>query len=404
MLDYISIELVGINPAQLLRNPLLPFCARVNLDTGEVEADKYGVITQRAKYRELFFMVKSYEGRENVRTTIKGSLHKFAKGNNYTDFTLSEIKHAIAELCELVGIAPRQCKNRGFEFGVNVITDLPPWAAVIPNILTHNDRPFELREFNGEGYLINFYYPNYYHIKVYDKSLQYGLGSNILRFEIHAEKMAYFKTKGLAIENLSDLLNTSIYCSLKDIALKTFDSLIFTDDRIQLNMLTDVERRRFNEFSNPRYWSLPTANRTQRQRAKIQFNDLRIKYAPDDMKNNLRDLIESKWESLIQSSVTISPYLTNTGLLQFHTYINEDIVTPQRSCLTCGRDISKQRPGSMYCSEALHGREVKKCRNIVSNLLQHDKRRYPGVTLFNVDEYLQPKFRRLKAIGLKTLI
>ena len=401
MYDFISMELVGINPAQLLRNPLIPFRTPVNLNTGEVEADKYGAITQRAKLRDLSFMVKTYDGRENVKTTIKGSLHKFAKGNNYSDFSLPEIKYAIAELCELVGILPEQCINRGFEFGVNVDVDRPAWS-IIQNILTHNDRPFELREFNGLGYMLNFCY-DLHRVKIYDKSLQCGLNRHILRFEIHAEKMAYFKTKHLAIENLSDLLNPAIYNSLKDIALKTFDSLIFTDGRIDLNTLTIEDRGQFNEFSNPRYWSLPRANRMQRQRDKMRFNDLRLKYAPDDIKQNLRDLIQIKWDSLIQD-VTISPHLQNVGMLRFHTNIEYEIVTPQRNCLTCGRDITNQRPGSKYCSELLHGREVKKCRNKVSNLKKHEDKFYPGPTLFNIDEFLTPELQRLKAIGLKTLI
>jgi hypothetical protein len=199
------------------------------------------------------------------------------------------------------------------------------------------------------------------------------------------------------------MFNPAIYDSLKDIALKSFDSFIFTDDRINLDELTNDDRAVFTEFSNPRYWSMPKANRTQRQRAKNRFYGLITKYAPDDIKQDIRNLIESKWDFLIHD-VTILPQFENGDMLRFDTHIVSNKVTPQRQCLTCGRDITNQRPGSLYCSEVLHGREVKKCRNIVSNLKVHEQRFYPGLTLFSIDDYLTPEHRRIKDIAFKTLI
>jgi len=400
MLDYISTELVGINPTQLLRNPAIPFRAPVNLDTGEVDS-YFGCITHTAKYRELEFKVRTYEGRQMNKVTIKGSLHKFAKGNNHTDFSHTEIKNAIAELCDLISCAPENCLFRAKEFGINVNTILPP-QFYINNILTHGYQSGELRNYKGSGLQIKFPYSNH-HIKIYDKSMQCLLPDFILRYEIHAEKMAYFQTKGLNISNLYDMFNPAIYDSLKDIALKSFDSFIFTDDRINLDELTNDDRAVFTEFSNPRYWSMPKANRTQRQRAKNRFYGLITKYAPDDIKQDIRNLIESKWDFLIHD-VTILPQFENGDMLRFDTHIVSNKVTPQRQCLTCGRDITNQRPGSLYCSEVLHGREVKKCRNIVSNLKVHEQRFYPGLTLFSIDDYLTPEHRRIKDIAFKTLI
>ena len=38
-----------------------------------------------------------------------------------------------------------------------------------------------------------------------------------------------------------------------------------------------------------------------------------------------------------------------------------------RRCLTCGRDITDQRTGSVYCSELRYGKDAKRCRNKASN-------------------------------------
>jgi hypothetical protein len=45
----------------------------------------------------------------------------------------------------------------------------------------------------------------------------------------------------------------------------------------------------------------------------------------------------------------------------------EATATGVRRCLTCGRDITDQRPGSRYCSQTRYGKDGKRCRNAGSN-------------------------------------
>src|SRR5688572_20689289 len=47
-------------------------------------------------YKELRFEL------ENENLSVSNSLHKFYKGNNYTDFSFTEIKAAISELCNFL--------------------------------------------------------------------------------------------------------------------------------------------------------------------------------------------------------------------------------------------------------------------------------------------------------------
>ena len=410
MADFICAD-IDIEPAVLTAK--LDFYEPTNPDTGEVIPDHYGVFTKTATIGAFQITIKTYHNRP-PRIKMTGSLHKYYTGNfvgegeNYSDFGFTDICTAIHNLCDTLKIAPDKFIIHQIEFGLNVRTLIPPYL-IINQILSHKGIEYELRKFNGVGYLIRFNREQY-SIKIYDKGLQYGLIDNLLRFEVKVNKMAYFKCKefeGCQIVTLADLLNFDIYSKLKNKLLHIVTELIFTDDRVNVKAIAKTKDRLFfKEATNPRYWiklrreSYSKTFNRQMQR----FDTIRVHYAPDDIKKELSILLDSKFNTLFQN-VPFSPKLVNAEMSHFHTHIGGELrTTTQRQCLTCGRDISGQRPGSYYCSELLHGREVKKCRNRVSNLKVHEMRYYPGATLFNVDEYLQPEYRRLKTILVKTLI
>ncbi len=62
-----------------------------------------------------------------------------------------------------------------------------------------------------------------------------------------------------------------------------------------------------------------------------------------------------------------------------------------RYCSTCGRDITDQKKGSVFCSEKLYGKQAKKSRNKNSNPKNNykleEQNLYSGVLLFSVNEY-----------------
>jgi hypothetical protein len=116
------------------------------------------------------------------------------------------------------------------------------------------------------------------------------------------------------------------------------------------------------------------------------------------------NLIQSRWDRL-SKDVPILPVFKNQ--IVSHYYIDvlhktETSITKQ--CLTCGRDISNQKSTSKYCSEKLFGREVKRCRNRISNFKRDELNRYPSQTLFDVDQYLSEEYRRWKGVALQTII
>lgn len=61
-----------------------------------------------------------YKGR---RLNIMGSLHKYAKGDNYSLFTYDEAKRVLRELSEIVGVPLNRFVVFSIELGVNIQMD-----------------------------------------------------------------------------------------------------------------------------------------------------------------------------------------------------------------------------------------------------------------------------------------
>ena len=115
-------------------------------------------------------------------------------------------------------------------------------------------------------------------------------------------------------------------------------------------------------------------------------------------------LIQSKWK-ILHGDIPLLPLSQNTDMSHYYIDVSHNKETSTtKQCLTCGRDISNQKSTSKYCSEKLFGREVKRCRNVISNLRRDELKRYPSQTLFDVDQYLSDEYRRWKGVALKTII
>jgi hypothetical protein len=127
-----------------------------------------------------------------------------------------------------------------------------------------------------------------------------------------------------------------------------------------------------------------------------RFRELVLKHSPTDIQKEFKSMVLNKWNEL-QNCYPLLPHVQNTTVTQYYPYIvgNNSILYP-KYCLTCGRDITSQKISSKFCSEKMHGKEVKKCRNKVSNFNLRESRRYNGPKLFDIDMYLTPEYRRFK--------
>ena len=207
-------------------------------------------------------------------------------------------------------------------------------------------------------------------VKVYNKSLQYGQRENILRIEDKIIRMR--KIKDLNIKTLYDLMQPQNLIELGTLLSEMFDNLIIHEP-IKIENLTTAKQGFYEECDNPRKWE--SLSRNQRYKNLIQFNELIRENSIYRIKETIGKQIVEKWDYLLKKG---DEYTPNQNLQKGDKYtgsiacihnpkVNESNDLKERRCLTCGRDISRQKKGSRFCSEKLFGKEVKQCRNNVSN-------------------------------------
>ena len=91
-----------------------------------------------------------------------------------------------------------------------------------------------------------------YTLKVYDKSLHYGLNSNILRFECKAHVGSSLKSIG--IHYLSDLLNSDIRVNLGQRLISLWDEVVLNDWTIRTDELSSKDQIKLKDWKNANYW------------------------------------------------------------------------------------------------------------------------------------------------------
>lgn len=388
MIDFVSLEVAGFRPEELVQNPLLSFIQGINTETGELPVDRYGNRKSVAEYGNLVFTV-IFNANQRIRLFIRGSLHKHRKGNNHEDFTFADLAETIREIQNFTGIHPERLIIHQIEFGVNIRPTIPT-RQFIDQIISHGGKVYELRQYKGRGYLIRFIWSQY-ELKIYDKGFQYGLPDDNLRTEIKVTKMDFLHAKGIRIETLADLLQMPVFLQLRAVFMATLQKLIFTDDRIDPKFIENKsDRELFRDASNTRFWKKlrEDPNRMRFKRYLDKVDATRCAFAPDDLKGIYLERLANKWDAMSQD-VTLLPLANPAMLLRSYPHIvGKNPSSPPRYCSSCGRDITGQKTGSRFCSEKMFGRDAKRCRNMDSNprnsLKRKYKRLYPGYTLFPV--------------------
>jgi hypothetical protein len=381
MIDFIKFRINNV-PSDILNHSFLEFAAPTNTNTGEIISNRYGYIKQRCEYQNMIFeYVENLEGKSKY-IDISGSLHKFYQRNNYTDFSLVELQRSIIDISIILGIDIKTAKIHRLEFGVNICLDYSS-NNILNSIICYRGQPFELRNYKGNGYLKIFSFSQY-DVKIYNKALQYGLNANILRFELKVNRMDYLLKKGVQIVCIADLLKTTIHQQLRSLLESAMNNLYFVDYRIDLKQISKRrEKLIIIEGSNPYYWNKFRESHSAKgyQKKVKRFKELNLIYSPSNLQTEIKEMILAKWDLL--NSTPILPSVQNTKVPQYDIHIVGKIEElNKRYCLTCGREISNQKANSKFCSEKLFGREVKKCRNRVSNRKQFEIRVYTGFLLF----------------------
>lgn len=254
--------------------------SRIINSTGEV-------VKQTAKHRHLTIVI--YPSNTVI---IKGSLHKYWEGENYSDFSHSALVECIDDLSVAFGFDPAEAWIQNLEFGVNIDTLFNPYE-FCESVIAHKGRPFS--QFQTNGMQIGFQcYRSQYAVKVYDKGKQYLKNENKLRFEIKTNKMVLVKSSG--ITRLSDLSNKNNLIALGNILQSAFKDLIITD-HINEAKLTKNERRIFNQCINPKIWG--KFNKNDRYYKRKQFNNIVEKHGTNQWKKTVAQKLDEKWRMLL---------------------------------------------------------------------------------------------------------
>lgn len=243
-------------------------------------------IMRTADFRHLKIVIYP-----NGTVVIRGSLHKYWKGENSSNFSYTELVSCINDLAEKFDFIPSDVHIKNIEFGVNITTQFKPYI-FCQYVIVHKNLPFN--KFQSTRMQIGFICERLqYSLKFYDKGRQYAKHQNKLRFEIKTQKMAFIKKTG--ITTLSDLLNKNSLALLGNTLQNAFDELIIADQVDEAN-LTKNEKRIFIACSNPRNWE--NFQRNERCKYKKAFNNIIEKYGINHWKKTVANKITETWQIL----------------------------------------------------------------------------------------------------------
>ena len=393
MIDFVKIGITNLTPAHFLNITLLEFGQVVKINTGEIKSFPF-----YADYKEFKIIIKS----ENY-IEIQGSLHKyFTGGFNYNDFTFKQVGEAINNLCRDLRLNPICCSLHNLEFGVNIVLPFEP--KVFLERLISFKRGGLFSSMNNQtrkniGYECSKM--DQYSIKFYNKN--YQSAENTLRVEIKTKVMEFVKP----IKTLSDLLRIESFKQLRQQLIKLIESVLVADFSLNGCDLNAKDRELYLEGTNQKYWeTLHTQGGRRKYSVTLKrFKQFQSVNGTENYCQIVKELIVSKLSELAQESDVLNNYSKlDLGRFKHSNSILEHplqgSVIRKIKCRSCGRDISTQKKGSMFCSEKLYGIKAKECRNFNSNPRNNFKNKVKRIersgVLFDILPYVSlPKTNKL---------
>jgi hypothetical protein len=241
---------------------------------------------------------------------VRGSIHKYKNGgkHNADDFKLSEFIQALNDLSATLGFNAASTQFYAMEFGVNI--ELPFEASRFINSVVWAGKG---KVANSDTSLtIEF---SEYEIKIYLKEIktQPRTNNSLLRYEIRITKTRRLKqiAEGVYCSTLQDLTNPDVWRLLGDELLNVYDSLLIVDrDTIDVSKINPDDAKLYVNGVSPGYWLRNDFGHKEKKRRIIKkFKDLVNTHSESTLKNDVRALLETKINSLIdiETNVTFSP-------------------------------------------------------------------------------------------------
>ena len=390
MIDGVKCSCEGHDADLWQRNPRLDFGLLVSESTGELLTRR-----QEAHARSLRFVISPKSG-GGVSCSIVGSLHKYKNNNdtNYNGFTFSELAETLESLQSDFDINLRRTHIHSMEIGVNINLDYNP-EIILKNVVCHKGKGFDSLD-RKERKLGLICEHTDYAVKLYDKGRQSkieDLGKYVLRYEVKVFRQRMLEP--FSISTLADLQDVEKVAPLISVLADRLREIVFFDHSFKGDALTEAKRLNWERYSNPNYWA--NLNRNEYYKARKKHAELLAKYNCIDWGQFVLKHTTKVWEELAgfkQEKGRRFPHNTQGNasreLATFSNleYLAEDVAggdvekrnptkvkTEAVYCITCGRQITGQKAGSLFCSDRLYGIEARRCRNRDSNRLLAIKRK-----------------------------
>jgi len=254
-------------------------------------------------YNEMLFSHKSLSFK-TIR--IGNSLHKFHKGNNYSNFGRSEITKAISNLCDKFDIEAKDWEIKKLEFGFNISVPEPA-KNYIPLFLLCKKNEFQSIMTKNNCFEKKCFFSQYA-IKAYDKNEllklekeRIALSTNILRIE-----MCYNQKEKLPkrVITLADLQSESGIRALHEDFNKTMNQIVFAEEYNfdNLKKATSEERNLFWASFQSDYLKVEEkVNNKELKATKAKIKQLRERLFKKDFKSFLLKALKTKWIELFCS-------------------------------------------------------------------------------------------------------
>ncbi|MBL7965643.1 MAG: hypothetical protein JNK09_01500 [Prolixibacteraceae bacterium] len=296
MIDYTKINNLPVSVRETLAHEQLTFPMSNVTTTGEMLNR-----AQVAHYGMMDFVVKG------GYVKLKGSLHKHAQGGtNYNNFTFPDIQRVVEELVNTFQFDPKKAHFNFIEIGVNIEVSTDP-TTLIKNFLRYRHKEFGPMQVNGAGYGRQCRMDQFT-IKVYNKSLQYGLPFHLLRYELKVTRMEFLKQYGIDSLTMDDLRGQDIYHKLLRMLIDVFNRILLFNPEIDIESIQNPKDRELVlQGKYPEYWKdLP------RQRKCEQIKRFTELTGANKLKTELAELISAKWDKLLNPD-ELTTLQTNQG-------------------------------------------------------------------------------------------
>lgn len=312
MMDYVKISLIDSDIERLLKLPFLDFKTEFSEKTGELSTKKKaeyhfckitihdtGAVLFTGSIHKLWNSLNNRKApnyKPLTKEQIKKGMKDRYKGFNGNQFTLENIFEVRTHLEYLFNCKPNKMLFQNIEFGVNTTPDFNP-NLYLKGLLYHKNRLFEYR-FKGTYAQVEH---QRYFLKIYNKSIQYGMRKYTLRIELKINKSEELKKVG--IKTYADV-NINTLNKAKQLLIKRFDEVVHYDYTINKKGLTKKENQLLESYSNSRFWIIDLKS-NHRHRHKKRLQQITAKYS-ENIHQQLRADIVKKCVRINSSSIGLS--------------------------------------------------------------------------------------------------